>query len=132
MTLARDELKRFCLDALDQAAVEHPAKHQGQYATRYVLRSHSGDPIEIMFEKGPRAPANLWIDRRYAGQLLSSGIAFKEYPAAATNLIINGKPCYRRHSALAAMRRLRDADLVRFCLEAPDHIRTVVDTLIRL
>lgn len=132
MTTARDDLKRFCLAALDQVAVEHPAKHQGQYAARFVLRSHSGDRVEIMFEKGPRSPANLWIDRRHAEQLLSSGIEFREYPAAGTTLIVDGKRRYGRHSALAAMRGLCDADLVRFRLDTPEHMRLVISTLMDL
>jgi len=88
--------------------------------------------IEIMFEKSQSRPANLWIDRRHAGQLLSAGIDFREYPAAATDLIVDGKPRYSRHSALAPMRGLRDADLVRFRLDAPEHIRTVISGLMSL
>ncbi len=65
----RDDLKRACLAALDAVALEHPAGHQGKLAARYVLHTRRSEAIELMFEKGPKTPAHLWMGRE-AGEAI--------------------------------------------------------------
>ena len=79
----RLDLKRMCLQAFGEVALEHPARHQGDYAARYVLYSRSGARIEFMFEKGPGSAASIWFESRYAPALHGSGIEMREYPATA-------------------------------------------------
>ncbi len=62
---SRTDLKRACLTLLDEVAVEPPAGHQGIYAARYILLTDLGQPIALMFEKGERTPAHLWVAKRH-------------------------------------------------------------------
>lgn len=57
----REEFKLACLAILDGVASEHPAGHQGKLAARYLLRTGGGAAIELLFEKGPNTPPNLWL-----------------------------------------------------------------------
>lgn len=129
-TLSRSELKTHCLEALDRVAVEHPAGHQDVYAARYLLRSHSGEKIELMFEKGPKSAANLWIDARFAAPLFESDILWRAYPAGAVEVGTECKRRYGRHSALKAMRGLRTKDLVRFTIERATQVDQIIAALV--
>ncbi|KGJ05422.1 hypothetical protein IT41_06565 [Paracoccus halophilus] len=127
----RQDLKAACLEMLDQVAIEHPAGHQGKLAARYVLRSQAGDRIELMFEKGEKVSANLWIERRYAEALASEGIICREYPAASlfAKKGAEGKKTYGRHSALKPMRSLANSDLLRFTIERVSQLQSILDHL---
>lgn len=124
---ARDNLKTACLALLDAAAIEHPAGHTGSVA-RYVLRSNDGGRIELMFEKGAKSRARLWLTREQAGDLLSAGIEFRLYPAADLYkpTEAGGEPSYGRHAALKMMRDLANADLVRFTVYRVEQVQRIL------
>ncbi len=130
-TIARDVLKTAFLKRLSEVAVEHPAGHQGKLAARFILRSNSGEGIELMFEKGPASHPNLWMHQKYAKAVTSSSIEHRESPAHALFAVENekGKKIYGRHTALLPMRQLADADLVCFKLAAVTELEAVIDTL---
>ncbi|ETD86372.1 hypothetical protein ACTTAF_13365 [Rhodobacter capsulatus] len=130
----RADLKRACLAMLDAVAIEHPAGHQGVYVARYLLVSRGGDRIGLMFEKGERSAANLWLARRFASALPEAGIVMRDYPASALHqLSADGKErSYGRHSALKSMRDLANVDLVRFTIERPTEMRLILDGLAEL
>ena len=132
-TLARDALKAAILQRLAGLAVEHPSGHQGKLAARFVLRSHSGEGIELMFEKGPATPANLWMHRKFAEQLPDTGIERKESPASALFAVKSetGKTIYGRHAGLLSMRQLADADLVCFKLKSTSDLEAILEALRR-
>lgn len=128
--LGRDELKSRCLALLDAAAMEHPAGH-GKLFARYVLRTQDGDRIEMMFEKGEKSRANLWLACDHAVQLVTMGVEFRDYPGSALYQPTEpgGKPAYGRHSALKSMRDLANADLVRFTIDRVDQMEMILATL---
>ena len=128
--LGRDELKTRCLALLDAAAIEHPAGH-GKLFARYVLRTQDGDRIEMMFEKGEKSRANLWLACDHAVQLVTMGVEFRDYPASALYQPTEpgGKPVYGRHSALKSMRDLANADLVRFTIDRVDQMEVILTKL---
>jgi hypothetical protein len=130
-TISRDLLKSSILEHLAEVAVEHPAGHQGKLAARFILRSQSGEGIELMFEKGPSGPANLWVHRKFAEALLPLGIEHRESSARMLYAVQNetGKKMYGRHTGLLAMPQLADADLVCFKLQAVSEIVTIVSAL---
>ena len=132
-TIAREMLKTAILKHLSEVAVEHPAGHQGKLAARFILRSHSGEGIELMFEKGPASAPNLWMHRKFAEALVDSGIEHRESPARTLFAVQNekGKKIYGRHTALLPMRQLADADLVCFKLKAVSEMERVVEALQR-
>lgn len=106
----REELKQACLERLEAVAIEHPSGHQGKLAARYLLRCRDGDRAEVMFEKGPKTPANLWMAHKRAVDLITDpGLHFQSSPASAlfSNKGSNGKPTYGRHSALKCIRPLK-------------------------
>ena len=128
----RQELKRQCLLHLDACTSEHPAGHQGTLAARYLLRRPGGDVIELMFEKGAKTPANLWVAHRRAVRLLiEPGLHFQSSPASAlyAKKGTNGKPIYGRHSALKPMRELVHADLICFSITAVDELERILGQL---
>lgn len=129
--LTRAELKAACLELLDRAAVEHPAGHQGKLAARYILRSAGGDRIGVMFEKGDKTKAYLWLDQRSAGNLADAGIESRLYPASSLYQLdeASGKPAYGRHAALKSMRDLAHADLVRFTISQQGQLETILTAL---
>lgn len=129
--IARDVLKSVILQRLSEVAVEHPAGHQGKLAARFILRSSSGEGIELMFEKGPASASNLWLHQKYAEPLLTSEIEHRASPAHALFAIENGKgkKIYGRHTALLPMRQLADADLVCFKLAAVTELEAVIVAL---
>lgn len=115
--MASEELKRHCLARLNERAMEHPSGHQGQLAARFLLKRSDGDVVELMFEKGPKSPPNLWVaNNRVGGLIEQSGLQFRLSPASIlfTKKGSNGKPLYGRHSALKPMQELGHSDLVCF------------------
>lgn len=127
----RDDLKRQCLAALDAAAIEHPAGHQGKLAARYILRTQAGEGIEMMFEKGPARPANLWMNEKYAERLCDGSVPFRRSPAVGLYAASDSdSPVrYGRHSALKPMRDLANADLVCFTIEREGQLEALLRAL---
>lgn len=130
-TLKRDTLKAAILQRLGQVAVEHPSGHQGKLAARFILRSQSGEGIELMFEKGPASPPNLWMHLKFAAALMTGAVAHKESPARTLYVVTNeeGKKIYGRHAALLAMHQLTDADFVCFNLKSLTDLEVIVQLL---
>ena len=129
----RDELKQRCLERLDERASEHPAGHQGTLAARYMLRGQGGDVVELMFEKGPKTPASLWVaHHRAVGLLIEPGLHFQSSPASVLyeKKDSKDKPIYGRHSALKPMRELAHADLICFTITAPGELDRILDHLL--
>jgi hypothetical protein len=114
MSIDRTLLKSAIVAMLDVLATEHPLGHQEAYARRYVLTAHTGRRIELMFEQGPKTPANIWGEAAVAGSLTASGIKHRLSPASAlyTKRGKSGDPQYGRHSALEMMPALGRADLI--------------------
>lgn len=127
----REALKRACLAALDEVAVEHGAGHQGKLAARYVLQDRRGAAIELMFEKGPKTPAHLWMPLEAGEPLIDEGIPYRLSPAAETYAAkdANDRPLYGRHSALKPMRQLANSDLIRFTIDRPGQIDRLLQRL---
>lgn len=119
---------------LDALAAEHPLGHQNAYARRYILTARSGKRIELMFEQGPKTPANLWIESRIAGPLTISSI--KQRPSPASSLYTTpgktGDPQYGRHSALEKMPILGRADLTCLQPETLAEAGEIIDRLLGL
>ena len=130
--LDRDELKRLWLLAFDSVAVEHGAGHQGKLAARYVLHTPTGSAIELMFEKGPKSPANLWLAKETGRALLDQGLRYRFSPATDTyaKADANGRALYGRHSGLKPMRQLAHADLLCFTIERPTEVKWLLDKLL--
>lgn len=127
---SRSDFKRACLALLDAVAVEHPAGHQGVYAARYILQTADGQPIALMFEKGERTPAHIWVATRHLAFQLSEGVTVREYPADALyQPADDGEKTYGRHAGLKAMRELANVDLVRVTVETVGQLQTVVQGL---
>lgn len=129
----RAALKFAILQRLSEVATEHPAGHQGKLAARFVFRSHDGEGIELMFEKGRNSPPNLWMHQERAELLMTSGIDHRKSEAATLYAVTNemGKKTYGRHAALLAMHQLANADLVRFKLTSLDELEMMIETLRR-
>lgn len=128
----RAALKSAVLAQLDQVAMEHPIGHQGKLAARYVLRSQSGERIELMFEKGPKSPPHLWMTRTHAAAIGDIGVAVRKYPASEVNRVTDiatGRAIYGRHAALKSMRGLAMADLVRLTPETKEQAATIIERL---
>lgn len=61
--MTRDELRQAILSKLDACAMEHPCRHQGKLAARYLMHTQKSGPVELMFEKGPTsAPTSGWLN----------------------------------------------------------------------
>ncbi|WP_322864906.1 hypothetical protein U5922_001095 [Aquicoccus sp. G2-2] len=128
----RDELKLACLAHLDAQAMEHPSGHQGKLAARYLLRCRDRDRAEVMFEKGPKTPANFWVAHTRVGGLIDKpGLHFQSSPASALFAAkgSNGKPIYGRHSALKSMRELGHADLICFKITTAAELDRILNHL---
>lgn len=130
-TYKRDDLKRACLAALDAAAVEHPARHQGKLAARYVLHTRRGAVLDLMFDKGPKTPAHLWVIREAGEAMIDTGIRYRLSLATDTyaTLDAEGRPRYGRHSALKSMRKLANAALICFTIEREAEIQRLLERL---
>lgn len=129
---SRKALKEACLALLDQVALEHPSGHQGKLAARYVFKSAGGEHIELMFDKGPASPANLWVCQRYVGCLDLEKLTHRLSPAHVL-FKTKGKderPRYGRHSGLRSMRQLSNADLICFNLQSVAQLQDVLDGLV--
>lgn len=126
----RRELKAACLVLLDKDALPHPAGH-GKGFARYILRTQEGERVELMFEKGEKGLANLWLNRVHADELLNTNLECRHYPAAAIYDAGNtGKKLTDgRHASLKLMRDLANADLVRFTLTSLSQMRMILDHL---
>ncbi len=110
----RTHLKSAIAAMMDVLATEHSLGHQEAYARRYILTTHSGKRIELMFEKSPKTPANIWVEAGVAGSLTTSGIKHRLSPASVlyAKRDKSGDPQYGRHSALEMMPALGGADLL--------------------
>ena len=133
MTPSRAALKRAILARLDNLGREHPLGHQGAYANRYTLRSDHGEPVEVLFEKGDRTPANLWVRADQARVLENGPVPVRQSPVA----ILYQKPAkdggrsYGRHSALEPMPLLGRADLLCFALRSVEDLDQVIAVLMQ-
>lgn len=134
MTLSRAALKGAILDRLDSLGREHPLGHQGAYANRYTLRSDHGAPIEVMFEKGEKSPANLWVRADQAGALQGGPIPLRHSPAATLyqKPSKDGGRSYGRHSALEPMPLLGQADLLCVALRSVNDLVAVIAILLKV
>ena len=131
MTDDRDFLKAAVLAVLDATADEHAERHQASKAARYVLVSRHGVRVEIMFEKNPDSPANLWCLKTAAGSALIAA----QRPTLSTASVLwtkrgkDGDLLYGRHSALERMGQLGGADLVCFKLTSMTYFGQIIDHL---
>lgn len=128
----RVALKLKCLELLDEVAFEHPAGHQGKLAARYLLRCSNGDRAELMFEKGEKTPASLWVaHKRVVGLISKPGLHFHSSP---TSILFasespSGRPTYGRHSALKSMRELGNGDLICFKITRTEELEYILEHL---
>ena len=130
--MTRDELRKGCLDRLNERAVEHPAGHQGKLAARYVIRCSSGDITSLMFEKGPNSATNLWVAEHRVSELLQEPeLQFRHAPASTlfVSQVRDGNPTYGRHSALKPMKELAFEDLVCFRISTLGELDRILDCL---
>ncbi|SHF39345.1 DNA polymerase III, epsilon subunit [Ruegeria intermedia] len=129
--LSKDEIKRLVVARLDAIASVHPAGHQSTYANRYVYRAAGGTPIEIMFEKGPKSSANLWIAQRFVDERACGHLDHRLSPASALYSRRNTKGLlqYGRHSGLRTMPQLERADLVCFRLRSVQDLEALIAML---
>ena len=81
-------LKRAIVMRLDCEAKEHSKGHQKSYANRYSMRSSDGALIELMFEKGEKSPANLWVKEDFVRDLLDGSIPWR----CCANEVTTGVP----------------------------------------
>lgn len=130
-TTTRAELKLACLALLDEVAVQHPAGHQGKLAARYVLQSASGKRIGLMFEKSVTTPANLWLEQRFATDLMEAELQPRVYLASDlySETEPGQKPLYGRHTGLKPMRELANADLVRVTFDRIAQLEMIITRL---
>lgn len=109
---------------LDQAGREHRSKHQGVYANRYVIHVTGGAPFEVMFEKGVKAPPNIWCLAKIADHV--TGVEC-EINRADRLRQIPGQ--YGRHSALEHMSQLANADLAKFVPKTLTDVRAIIEAI---
>ena len=138
--MKRLELKRAVEARLDNDpdVQTHRIGHQDRYANRYELRSAGGKHVELMFQKDERSPANLWVKKAFAEELLdgpSAGMSLEYKISPAANLYQtvgkNGEKQYGRHTGLKSMPQLSEADLVCFALYDMDNLERILETLKR-
>ena len=122
-------MKAACIALLIERATEHPAGHQSKYVARYVMVAASGARVAMMFEKGDRTPAHLWMELRFARALSTAEAALRVYPATALYLGDQQyrEPAYGRHAGLKPMRELAHADLARMTVESVGQLAMVLD-----
>lgn len=133
MTLSRAALKGAILACLDSLGSRHALGHQGAYASRYTLRSDHGATIEVMFEKGEKSPANLWVRADQASALEGGPIPLRRSPAATLyqKPSKTGGRSYGRHSALEPMPLLGRADLLCLALRSVEDLDRVMAVLMQ-
>jgi hypothetical protein len=124
-------LKRAIVMRLDREGKEHSKGHQKSYANRYSMRSSDRALVELMFEKGDKSPANLWVRQDLVLELLDDGIPFTLSPAPKLYQTVGktGEKQYGRHSALEDMMQLGKADLVCFALRNMADLDRVLSAL---
>ena len=129
--LEMKNLKIAVVMRLDREAKEHSKGHQSRYANRYSFRSSEGMLVELMFEKGLRSPANLWVKKDFVSELLDTTIPFTVSPASKLYATVGktGETQYGRHSALEDMMQLRKADLVCFALRSLADLNRILELL---
>lgn len=127
-------LKRAVALRLGHEAKEHSKGHQALYANRYSMRSSDGTLVELMFEKGEKSPANLWVKQGFAMELLEDEIPFTMSPASKLyqNVGKSGEKQYGRHSALEEMMQLGRADLTCFALRNMEDLNQILLVLRRV
>jgi hypothetical protein len=127
-------LKRAIVMRLDREAREHSKGHQASYANRYALRTADGMLVELMFEKGDKSPANLWVRQDFVQELLEGQIPFILSPASKLYQLVGktGEKQYGRHSAIEEMMQLGKADLVCFDLREMADLDLILAILSRV
>lgn len=119
MIISRVQLKKSILVMLDMAALPHPMGNQDAYAARYIVKASSGRELELMFQKDPKSPPNLWCLSSVINTATKQAVEHKEKKASQLYTTISeatGKPQYGRHSALEKMPQLGQSDLLCFKL----------------
>lgn len=127
MSTARTTIKSAAVALLDTLAEEHGLGHQDVYARRYTITASGGQPLEVMFERGPKGPPNFWIHAKTAGSLRG-----KPSPASKlwSEIGKDGKPNYGRHSALEKMPQLGAADLICLAPASLAELGEILDQLL--
>ncbi|WP_374254193.1 hypothetical protein [Xanthobacter sp.] len=128
--IERSTLKSVAERALDLLAEEHPLGHQASKARRYVLRTRSGT-MELMVERNPEAPTNIWMLQDRAAGLIGKSLTPSFSPAGKLYKVhgSDGKMNYGRHSALEKMPELGRADLVYFAPKDFTELGVILDYL---
>jgi len=131
MTGDRQFIKDAAVALLGAIAKEPTLGHQAVKAARFVLTSRPGVDVEIMFDKNPKRPPNLWCLEKAAGAMLIGMLRPKRSPASLLRKRIgkDGKAEYGRHSALEPMAQLGDADLVCFAPQSLADLGAIIDRL---
>lgn len=128
MSLDREMLKLAMTALLDTIGAEHALKHQPSKARRYTICAKGGTPVELMLERGPKCPPNLWILASVAAGLPGGK------PSPSKNLRMqhgkDGKLLYARHSSLENMPQLGNADLVCFAPKDLQETGAVLDQVL--
>lgn len=127
-------LKNAIVLQLDREGEEHSKGRQDKFANRYTMRSSEGALVELMFEKGEKSPANLWVKQCFVLELLEGDIPFTLSPASKLNQKVgrSGEVLYGRHSALKHMMQLGNADLVCFALRSMEDLKQILLVLKRV
>lgn len=131
MPNTRAALKTAIVARLDAVCEEHEMGHQGAYANRYVFKGENGTTTEILFQKNPESPANLWVLNSLLPAASIQGLAAKPSPASKLYKVpgANGKMKYGRHSALEKMPILGNADLLCINLSSVAQLDRILDAL---
>ena len=124
-------VKRAVVALLNEIADEHSAGHQDEYAARYVLTTADASVLEILVEKGPKSPTNIWVLEKAGRRLRQQGVSFKLSPKSKlwSKQGTNGST-YGRHSGLLKLDQLRDEDLMCLAPENLEQLGTIVDHLL--
>lgn len=132
MSTDRAMIKSAAVALLDALGREHPLKHQDSKARRYTLAAPGGAPLEIMFQRDPESPPNLWVAARAAGHLIGGPIPQKPSPVSKLRSEIgkDGRPVYGRHSALEKMPLLGEAELICFAPTNLAELGEILDQLL--
>lgn len=132
MSTDRTMIKLAAVALLDALGEEHALKHQDSKARRYTVASPGGASLEVMFQRDPERPPNLWVLAKAAGRLVGGPIPQKPSPASKLRSKIgkNGRPDYGRHSALEKMPQLGEADLICFAPTNLAELGQILDQLL--
>ena len=122
--MTREDLKSIIIQRLDAVCQEHPAKHQGSKARRYLYKGEAGKLTEMMFQQDAKSPPNLWLLEERVSGLLSPDF---DYKLSAANRDPDGK--FGRHSAMKPMPQLAPGDLVCFNIQTPGQLDRILDAL---